>query len=82
MNRFMHIMLRLICAFCMSKGVNVDNQKVTVFRQKNRWGLTIAGIVACLLLSLCLVIYHRAGGFLLVAMVGIFVSIWRDMRAK
>lgn len=29
----------------------MDNQKVTVFRQKNRWGLTIASIVACLLLS-------------------------------
>ena len=38
--------------------------------------------IACLLLSLFLVIYHRAGGFLLFAMVGIFVGIWRDMRAK
>ena len=34
------------------------------------------------LLSVYLVIYHRTGGFLLFAMVGIFVSIWRDMRAK
>lgn len=29
----------------------MDNQKVNVFRQKNKWGLTIASIVACLLLS-------------------------------
>ncbi len=29
----------------------MDNQKVTVFHQKNKWGLTIAGIVACLVLS-------------------------------
>ncbi|MBR4040410.1 MAG: DUF2232 domain-containing protein [Clostridia bacterium] len=29
----------------------MDNQKVTVFRQKNKWGLTAASIVACLLLS-------------------------------
>ena len=29
----------------------MDNQKVTVFHQKNRWGLTIASIVACLLLA-------------------------------
>lgn len=29
----------------------MDNQKVTVFRQKNKWGLTVASIVACLLLS-------------------------------
>lgn len=29
----------------------MDNQKVTVLRQKNRWGLTIASIVACVLLS-------------------------------
>ena len=29
----------------------MDNQKVTVLRQKNKWGLTIASIVACLLLS-------------------------------
>ena len=29
----------------------MDNQKVTVFHQKNKWGLTIASIVACILLS-------------------------------
>lgn len=29
----------------------MDNQRVTVFHQKNKWGLTIASIVACLLLS-------------------------------
>jgi len=29
----------------------VDNQNVTVFRQRNKWGLTIASVVACLLLS-------------------------------
>lgn len=29
----------------------MDNQKVTVFRQKNKWGLTVASVVACLLLS-------------------------------
>lgn len=29
----------------------MDNQKVTVFRQKNKWGLTVASIVACLLLA-------------------------------
>ena len=29
----------------------MDNQKVTVFRQKNKPGLTVASIVACLLLS-------------------------------
>jgi len=29
----------------------VDNQKVTVFHQKNKWGWTIASIVACVLLS-------------------------------
>lgn len=29
----------------------MDNQKVTVFRQKNKWGLTAASIAACLALS-------------------------------
>ncbi|MBE5800606.1 MAG: DUF2232 domain-containing protein, partial [Clostridiales bacterium] len=29
----------------------MDNQNVTVFRQRNKWGLTIASVVACLLLS-------------------------------
>lgn len=29
----------------------MDNQKVTVLRQKNKWGLTVASVVACLLLS-------------------------------
>lgn len=29
----------------------MDNQKVTVFHRKNNWGLTIASIVACLVLS-------------------------------
>ncbi|MBR5301454.1 MAG: DUF2232 domain-containing protein [Clostridia bacterium] len=29
----------------------MDNQKFSVFRQKNRWGLTAASIVACLLLA-------------------------------
>ena len=29
----------------------MDNQKVMVFRQKNRWGLTVASIVVCLLLT-------------------------------
>ena len=29
----------------------MNNQKVTVFHQKNKWGLTIASIVACLILS-------------------------------
>jgi len=29
----------------------VDNQKVSVFHQKNKWGLTALSIVACLLLS-------------------------------
>lgn len=29
----------------------MDNQKVSVFQQKNNWGLTVACIVACLLLS-------------------------------
>lgn len=29
----------------------MDNQKFSVFRQKNRWGLTVASIVACLLMS-------------------------------
>lgn len=51
MSRYIHIMLRMICAFAFSEGVNVDNQKVSVFQQKNNWGLTVACIVACLLLS-------------------------------
>ena len=38
--------------------------------------------LAGVLLSFYLVVCHRAGGFLLFAMVGIIVSIWRDMRAK
>jgi len=29
----------------------VENQRITVFRQKNKWGLTVASIVACLVLS-------------------------------
>ncbi|MBQ7886423.1 MAG: DUF2232 domain-containing protein [Clostridia bacterium] len=29
----------------------MNNQKVTVFHQKNRWGLTVASVAACLLLS-------------------------------
>lgn len=51
MSRYIHIMLRMICASAFSEGVNVDNQKVSVFQQKNNWGLTVACIVACLLLS-------------------------------
>lgn len=49
MNRFVHITLHVLCA-SYSKGVNVDNQKVKVFRQTNKWGLTAACVVACLLL--------------------------------
>lgn len=33
------------------EGVNVDNQKVTVFRRKNRIGLTAAAIAGCLAVS-------------------------------
>lgn len=33
------------------EGVNVDNQKVTVFRRKNRAGLTAAAIAGCLAVS-------------------------------
>lgn len=33
------------------EGVNVDNQKVKVFRRKNRMGLTVAAIVGCLAVS-------------------------------
>ena len=38
--------------------------------------------LASVLASLYLVICHRTGGFLLIAMLGILVSIWRDIRAK
>ena len=33
------------------EGVNVDNQKVTVFRQKNKVGPTVGAIVACVAVS-------------------------------
>lgn len=32
--------------------------------------------------SLYLVVYHRTGGFLLIAVLGIFVSIWRRIRLQ
>ena len=36
-------------ALChLEEGDNVDNQKVTVFRQKNKAGLTAAAIAGCL----------------------------------
>ncbi len=50
MNSFMLIMLCGFCAFCWDQGVNVDNQKVNVFRQKNKWGLSVASVALCLVL--------------------------------
>ena len=39
-------------ALChLEEGDNVDNQKVTVFRQKNKAGLTAAAIAGCLAVS-------------------------------
>ncbi|MBR3704699.1 MAG: hypothetical protein IKM11_04365 [Oscillospiraceae bacterium] len=45
----------------------------------------IVELICVLLMAVCalyLVICCGAGGFLLIALIGIFVSIWRDMRAK
>ena len=35
----------------IQKGVIVENQKVLLFRQKNRWGLTVLSVVLCFVLS-------------------------------
>lgn len=37
--------------FCGDKGVNVENQRISLFRQKNKWGLTAAGIAVCAVLA-------------------------------
>lgn len=45
----------------------------------------IVEIICVLLMAVCalyLVIYCGTGFFLMIALIGIFVSIWRDMRAK
>ena len=47
----MNVERRALRIVIWQEGVNVNNQKVTVFRQKNKVGLTVAVIVACLVLS-------------------------------
>ncbi len=47
----MNVEQRALRAVIWQEGVNVDNQKVTVFGKKNKAGLTAAVIVACLAVS-------------------------------
>ena len=42
----------------------------------------LTGAVGLAVITLHLVCLHHAGGFVLLALVGIFVSIWREMRGK
>lgn len=45
-------------------------------------GVEICCAASITLLALYLVVHHHTGGFLFLAMAGVFVGIWRDIRGK